>query len=243
MRIPRLYCPFPTPPQAGALLTLPERPARHWVQVLRAKPGQPVRLFAAQGLEWQAELARVTKHEVQVRLLHAVASLPVPRLTLTLAQGIARGERMDFIVQKAVELGVSHIVPLLTEQSTVRYPDALRAQSRHQHWQEVILSACEQSGRADIPGLSLPQPLATWLGSVPPGLYLQPNAEHTLAQLAPSLAPCLLVGPEGGLSPAELDAAQRHGWIGLRLGPRVLRTETAGLAALAAIQTLWGDFA
>ncbi len=242
MRIPRFYCAF-DPPRPGDLLHLPERPARHLLQVLRAQPGQRLRLFAGQGLEWEAELAQVSRHAAQVRFLAPMATLPAPRLQLTLAQGIARGERMDFIVQKAVELGVSHIVPLLTERGNVRYPDAQRAHSRHQHWQEVLLSACEQSGRADIPTLSQPQPLSRWLPHVPPGGYLQPDAAQPLAQLAPMTAFCLLVGPEGGLSDPEMQVLAAYGWQGLRLGPRTLRTETAGLAALATLQTLWGDFA
>jgi 16S rRNA (uracil1498-N3)-methyltransferase len=157
--------------------------------------------------------------------------------------GISRGERMDFSIQKAVELGVSHFQPLFTERCMVQLKGD-RQQSRLDHWQGVIRHACEQSGRALLPSIAEPSNLPNWLCSFTGyGLMLDHRAEHSLASLsAPKDSLTLLVGPEGGLSQAERDLAMQHNFAAGRMGPRVLRTETAPLAALSAIQTLWGDF-
>jgi 16S rRNA (uracil1498-N3)-methyltransferase len=163
-------------------------------------------------------------------------------LQLHLAIGISRGERMDYAIQKSVELGVSQISPLFSSRSMVRLkPD--RRNKRVAHWQGVIRSACEQSGRSRLPILNPPTELSDWLSSHPGGLMLYHQATDTLAtRPAPGSELNLLIGPEGGLSDAERAKAVEHGYKAVRLGPRVLRTETAPIAALAAIQVLWGDF-
>ncbi len=170
-------------------------------------------------------------------------------LRITLAQGISRGERMDYTLQKSVELGVSRIIPLSTERCGVKF-DAKRAAKRLQHWQGVIISACEQSGRNDIPEILPTISLHAWLDAhrVPCQqqealrLLLHPRATQSLRQLTPPTGEIsLLIGPEGGLSDNEIDMATQCGFEGIQLGPRVLRTETAGVAALAALQSYWGD--
>ena len=167
---------------------------------------------------------------------------------VVLVQGVSSGERMDYTVQKAVELGVARIQPLETSRSVVRLDDA-RARKRCAHWQSIAISACEQCGRNRVPEIAPVMALRNWLGQGPGGesaelrVLLAPEAHIALADLpAPRHGVCLIAGPEGGLTPEEVQDAERCGYIAARLGPRVLRTETAALAALAAMQTLWGDF-
>jgi 16S rRNA (uracil1498-N3)-methyltransferase len=162
-----------------------------------------------------------------------------------LAQAISSGERMDFTLQKSVELGVTAIQPLAAERSVVRLSGE-RADKRRQHWQNVVVSACEQSGRAIVPPVAAPMPLTDWLGEPEPftlKLMLSPDAGCTMHDLPKPVGDiCLLIGCEGGFAPQEVAAAESRGFIPARLGERILRTETAALAALAALQTLWGDF-
>lgn len=236
----RLYLPDAL--AVGATVTLPESAARHAVQVLRLREGANVTLFDGRGGEYAARLTTVAKREVTATV---VDHHPVERessLTLTLAQCVSKGDRMDYTVQKAVELGVTHIVPLTSERTVVRL-DAERWARRHDHWQGVIAGACEQSGRNRLPLLAPVQTLDAWLSTANGlRLVLDPAAGGALRQrAAPSSGVSLLVGPEGGLSDIELTAARAAGCEPLALGPRVLRTETAGVAALAAIQALWGD--
>ena len=167
------------------------------------------------------------------------------RLDVTLAQCVSKGDRMDYTIQKAVELGVSRIAPLLSERSVVKL-DAERWDKKLEHWQGVIASACEQSGRVRLPTLLPVQKLGAWLAeptteSTMLKLTLAPTASAALRDLPSPAAACLLIGPEGGLSDGEIAHSAQAGFVGLRLGPRVLRTETAGVAALAAMQALWGD--
>jgi 16S rRNA (uracil1498-N3)-methyltransferase len=181
---------------------------------------------------------------VRVHARHALGN--ESPLQLTLAQGVARGEKMDLIVQKATELGVVRIVPLLTERSEVKL-DAARAEKRLAHWRAVAASACEQSGRARLPEIAPTQPLASWLAGLAGDhsslrLALLPEAARSSRDLRFAAAGVLLVvGPEGGLGERDIEALTTAGFDGLRLGPRILRTETAGLAALAALQALHGD--
>jgi 16S rRNA (uracil1498-N3)-methyltransferase len=161
-----------------------------------------------------------------------------------LAQGISSGERMDYTLQKAVELGVAAIQPIAAKRSVVKLAGE-RADRRVAHWQGVATSACEQCGRNRVPAVAAPLTLANWLGRHPGGrlLFLSPLADARLADLpAPNATDCLVAGPEGGFEADEIAALTAAGAIPVRLGPRVLRTETAALAALAAMQTLWGDF-
>lgn len=235
-------------PQAlaeGTELQLEEDAAHHVAVVLRMQPGEPLRLFDGRGGEYAAQILRVEKKRVLLRVGAQDATTRESPLRITLAQCVSKGDRMDYTLQKAVELGVSCIVPIISERSVVRL-DAERWDKKREHWQQVVRSACEQSGRTVLPLVEPPAPLATWLAHPRLDklrLTLDPRASTALRSLEPPQGGVtLLVGPEGGLSGAELKLAVQHGFTGLRLGPRVLRTETAGVALLAAMQALWGDW-
>jgi 16S rRNA (uracil1498-N3)-methyltransferase len=240
LRAPRLYVALPLAP--GRELDLPAEATAHVARVLRLGPGDPVVLFNGDGRDYPGQLLVASRHGARVRVDHAGELEGEPPLRLHLAVGVSRGERMDFVIQKAVELGVASIRPLFTERSVVRL-DAARAERRHSHWHGVLVAACEQSGRRRLPRLHEAQALADWLPTIAgSALLLDPRAERSLATLpAPHGEVTLLVGPEGGLSADERARAARSGLVAVRLGPRILRTETAPLAALAAMQVLWGD--
>ena len=243
MSSPRFFCDARL--GLGALLNLPQNAARHAARVLRMKAGDLAVLFNGDGHDYNAQLLRVEREDVSVKIVGQVAVSRESPLQVTLAQAISAGERMDFTLQKSVELGVTAIQPLAALRSVVRLHGE-RADKRRQHWQNVVIAACEQSGRAVVPAVAASMPLLNWLGepeSFALKLMLTPDAEHTLHDLPrPAGAICLLAGCEGGFGAEEALAAQSRGFIPARLGARVLRTETAALAALAAIQTLWGDF-
>lgn len=232
----------------GSSMALPVGAARHLARVLRLGVGDALRLFNGRGGEFEATIERVQRETVLVQIgAHHAIERESP-LGITLLQGVARGEKMDFILQKATELGAAAIVPVLMARSTVRL-DARSAIAKQQHWQAVVISACEQCERNTVPAVALPQPLAQSLDAVRRGLdvMLVPDGSATLPQVLSDTAAVLgsgirlLVGPEGGLDAAEISAAAQYGFRACRLGPRVLRTETAGLAALAALQSLAGD--
>ncbi|MES0872475.1 16S rRNA (uracil(1498)-N(3))-methyltransferase [Sinimarinibacterium thermocellulolyticum] len=235
---------LPGPLAEGLVLDLPDAAFRHLVPVLRLREGDRFIAFDGRGGEYAAELVGVGKRAARARIgAHDPVSRESP-LDLRLAQCVSKGERMDYTLQKAVELGVTRITPLLAERSVVRL-DELRWTKKLDHWRGVIVSACEQSGRTRIPELDPPQPLNAWLaaGVHGSGVVLDPAAANGLSALpAPAGALTLLAGAEGGLSAGELAAATRAGFIGLRLGPRVLRTETAAVALLAALQARYGDW-
>ncbi len=243
MRCTRLYLDTPLTP--GANLELDERSAHHVSRVLRMKPGSRVQLFDGHGTEVRAELINVEKRRVSVHIESRLDRSMESPLQVVLGQGISKGERMDFTLQKSVELGAQTIVPLWTEHSQVQL-DAQRLAKRMAHWQGVIISACEQCGRNLLPSLMEPMRVADWVQGLAPedlGLLLDPEQPTSLAQLAaPAGRIQLLVGPEGGLSAQEQQQARAAGFVGIGLGPRILRTETAALAALAGLQALWGDF-
>lgn len=227
----------------GQELDLPEDAFRHWVQVLRARVGDSARLFDGRGDEFEASLLAIGKRSAQVRIGARIAVDRESPLRLSLAQAVSKGDRMDYTLQKAVELGVSEIQPLLTERTVVKV-DAERWEKKLEHWRGVIVSACEQSGRTRLPTLHPVLKLDGWLTQPPAHelrLTLAPTAQSALRDLPKVHSACLLVGPEGGLSEAEITLAQRSGWTAVKLGPRVLRTETAGVAAMSAMQALWGD--
>jgi 16S rRNA (uracil1498-N3)-methyltransferase len=244
MRVTRVHAPGPL--ATGAVLPLPEGAARHVARVLRLGEGDALCMFDGSGGEFEARVEQVRRDAVTVRI---GAHRPVERespLHITLLQGIARGEKMDLILQKATELGAAAFVPVSMARSTVRL-DARTSATRQQHWQAVVTSACEQCGRNRLPAVaaaqSLPQALAATSG---PGLLLvadegAASLEQALSAAGTTSRVRLLVGPEGGFDPAEIDTAAAAGLRPCRLGPRVLRTETAGLAALAALQFLAGD--
>lgn len=246
MRIPRGYHPGEL--RIGEEIVLGEVIANHWTRVLRLKRGDAVQLFNGDGGEYRALLESVERKRTTARIERELTPLPESPLALTLAQGICRGEKMDLVLQKATELGVCAVQPLISERTEVRL-DAEREARRMTHWQQVIASACEQSGRAVLPTLATPLALPAWLGQMGAGdgssgalrLMLDPEGEHGLRDLPAPGAAVLAVGPEGGFSDNERELLQRMGFKTLRLGPRVLRTETAGLAAIAVLQSHWGD--
>ncbi|KRE88550.1 16S rRNA methyltransferase [Frateuria sp. Soil773] len=244
MRTIRIHVDQPLAIDAEAVLS--PQASEHVARVLRLAAGDPVTLFNGDGRDYPATIGAVGKREVVVRVRAAEVLANESPLPLTLAQGVARGEKMDLIVQKATELGVRKIVPLLTERSEVKL-DHARSEKRLAHWRAVAASACEQSGRARLPEILPAQPLRHWLDALEEDgalrLALLPEGDRSARTLAPGSAGALLVvGPEGGLGERDVEALQRAGFGGLRLGPRILRTETAGLAALAALQALHGDF-
>jgi 16S rRNA (uracil1498-N3)-methyltransferase len=229
----------------GAEFPLPTQAAEHVGRVLRLVAGDPLTLFNGDGNDYTAVIQAIDKRTVVVQVQSVQPVGNESPLSLTLAQGIARGEKMDLIVQKATELGVARIVPLLTERSEVRL-DPARAEKRLLHWRAVAASACEQSGRARLPDIVAAQPLSNWLGGLADDgslrLALLPEATRSSRDLRFGDAGGLLVvGPEGGLGQRDVNALKAAGFEGLRLGPRILRTETAGLAALASLQALHGD--
>lgn len=243
MRIPRVYVPQPLHP--GREIDLPVQAGEHLVRVLRLERGHPLRLFNGDGNEYAGEIASLAKRGVTALVGDAAeAADRESPLRITLAQGIARGEKMDWILQKATELGVARIVPLVTDRTEVRL-DAERAERRLAHWRAVLGSACEQCGRNRLPQLDDPVRLADWAaqaaGDGELRLALDPLGATSLRTLQAPARVTLVVGPEGGLSEHDLDTLAQAGFVGLRLGPRILRTETAGLAALAAMQALHGD--
>ncbi len=242
MRIPRVYMPMTL--VSGARLRLPESAFHHAVRVLRLRVGAELRVFNGQGGDYAACLAQVERRGAWVTIGDFSLSDCESPLGVTLLQGIARGERMDYSLQKAVELGVTQIQPLMCARS-VGPLTAERLAKRLSHWQGIVIAACEQCGRNRLPELAEPLTLSQWLAGKPDigqGVQLDPKATLGLSALAPpAYRLSLLVGPEGGLDAAEMAEATAAGFIGVRLGSRVLRTETAGVAALAAVQTLWGD--
>lgn len=245
MRIPRFYLPLPL--KVGVITPLSEDAFHHAVRVLRLKPGAALILFNGEGAAFAATLTDIGKREALAQVTEVLPGDVVESpLQLVLAQGVSRSEKMDFTLQKAVELGVVAVQPLLTERSGVALRGE-RLERKVQHWRGVIIGACEQCGRTRLPDLREPLTLAAWLAQQPARsglrLLLEPSAERSLRGLEPAAgAITLLIGPEGGLSSEEIAQATQAGFIGVRLGPRILRTETAGLAALAAMQALWGDW-
>jgi 16S rRNA (uracil1498-N3)-methyltransferase len=251
----RLYHPGPL--ASGAPLRLDAQASHHLLRVLRLAAGDPVELFDGSGPRWPGRLLEADPRGATVLLeapVHADTESP---LAIGLAQALPAGDRMDWVVEKAVELGVTAIQPLFSRASLLKL-DGDRAERRLAHWRRIAVAACMQCGRDRVPSIEPPRPIAQWLaepppepavGPSPPGatpalrLVLSPGAPGALDGLAPvPRAAWLLVGPEGGLADDELGRALAAGWVPLRLGPRVLRAETAGLAAIAALQARFGDF-
>lgn len=230
----------------GAEIVLPEGPAAHLTRVLRLAVGDACIAFNGDGFDYAATLASVGKRDARLRIR---GRTPVDRespLRIVLVQGVARGEKMDMILQKATELGVDAVVPVWSQRSEVKL-DAARAAKRLEHWRNVVASACEQCGRAVVPDVSEPLALAAALSAMPAAagerrLLLDPAGTQSLASMSPVDGGLrLAVGPEGGWSPVDRGQLAAAGFEGLRLGPRILRTETAGLAAIAALQARFGD--
>jgi 16S rRNA (uracil1498-N3)-methyltransferase len=243
MAVPRFFAPIDLAPDAaGRLVELPDAAAHHATRVLRLAIGDALTLFTGAGGEYAATLVAADRRAATVRI---DGFDPVEResaLAVTLAQGVAANDAMDYAIRKAVELGVAAIQPLVTERSAP-LPAGDRADKRLAHWRQVVVAACEQCGRNRVPDVapacSIGEWLAAWSG---PGFLLVPDGMTSLSAIgAPAAPPALLVGPEGGLTAREIDAATACGFTKLRLGPRILRTETAGVAALAVMQAAWGD--
>ncbi|PYC35813.1 16S rRNA (uracil(1498)-N(3))-methyltransferase [Pseudomonas protegens] len=221
---------------------LPEAQAHYIGRVLRMAEGDALQVFDGSGMEFRGTLVEVGKKRVRVQLDERFAGQDESPLQIHLGQGLSRGERMDWAIQKATELGVSEITPIFSERCEVRLKDE-RADKRLLHWRQVAISACEQCGRSRVPLIHPPVLLADWIKQTQADLKLvlhpvaQPLESHAKPQ---TLA--FLIGPEGGLSDAEVEQAHGVGFLPARLGPRVLRTETAPVVALAVAQQLWGDF-
>lgn len=220
--------------------------AHHVIHVLRLQVGAPLTLFDGRGVEYPALIKRIDKSGLTLTVSARIEASRESPLDIELAQGISSGERMDYTVQKCVELGVTSVQPLMTQRSVVRLT-AERAERRVAHWQSVTAAACEQCGRNWLPAVLPVQPLMKWLGESAPAnsvrFLLSPHvAAKRLRDMDRPLGKVtLLVGPEGGWNAEETQAALSAGFMPLSLGPRVLRTETAAVAALAAMQALWGD--
>lgn len=244
MRIPRIHVDHDLHP--GREMRLPDQAGEHVARVLRLERGAPLILFNGDGYEFDASLASLAKHAVTAEIGHKRIVDRESVLPLTLVQAIARGEKMDWILQKATELGVARIVPVVTDRTEVKL-DAERAERRMAHWRGVLAGACEQCGRNRLPDLEPPQALDRWLAMLGDDpavrLALLPEGDVTLRQF-PQMdnGAILAVGPEGGFTANDVALLAQAGFHGLRLGPRILRTETAGLAALAALQAMVGDF-
>ncbi|MFS8063245.1 MAG: 16S rRNA (uracil(1498)-N(3))-methyltransferase [Luteimonas sp.] len=229
----------------GERIRLPETAAGHLVRVLRADIGNTCVLFNGDGHDYDARITAIGKRSVEVEILTVRALDNESPLRITLLQALARGEKMDWILQKATELGVADVIPVESERSEVKL-DGERVVKRVAHWQSVVAAACEQSGRAMVPAVASPQPLANALQALPSSslrLLLDPNAGQALDRVEeqPRRGLVLAIGPEGGWSPRDRELLRAAGFEGMRLGPRILRTETAGIAAIAVLQSRLGD--
>lgn len=240
MRSIRVYQPGPL--RANSRIELEGSAANHVSRVLRLREGADLTLFDGSGGEFPATLARVEKRRVEVQLHEQLEREAESPLAITLVQGISKGERMDYAVQKATELGVRCIVPVETDHGVVSLDEA-RWEKKRIHWERVAVSACEQSGRNRIPDVAPVTSLRQWLSAGPAGLglFLDPIEAGSIAELTPEEEITLIIGPEGGLSEEERRLAAAQGYRGIRLGPRVLRTETAAVTALSVLQARWGD--
>lgn len=247
MRLTRLFVDIPL--QSGQLVELPKEAAAHVVKVLRARGGDPVIVFNGNGEDFSGVIDRVQGNRASVSVGAARTIDNESPLEITLVQCVPRGDKMDLIVQKATELGVQRIVPVLSQRSVVRL-DSAQAHAKQVHWKAVAVSACEQCGRARLPNVDAPQPLLNYLGLPAPldlkRWLLEPFGTQSVTPAAPGIMQGLrrveiAVGPEGGFAPDELEAFQLAGYSAILLGSRVLRTETAAIAGVVWLQTLYGD--
>lgn len=230
----------------GDSIQLSESAATHATRALRLNVGDRAIVFNGDGFDYSCELTSIKKNTVIIRITTAKKVINESPLRITLLQGISSGDRMDYTIQKAVELGVTNIQPISSQRSVVKL-SAERAEKRIEHWQNVVTSACEQSGRAFVPQIATPLSLQQWLASNVNNnatrILLNPIGALRLAKIpAPTGEIQLLIGAEGGLAQTEIDLALQHGFQSVVLGARILRTETAALATIATMQTLWGDF-
>ncbi|MBU2040158.1 MAG: 16S rRNA (uracil(1498)-N(3))-methyltransferase [Gammaproteobacteria bacterium] len=238
---PRIYSAAAL--SSGLRTELDDQAFAHLIRVLRMNDGDPVRLFNGDGHEYAGQLCDVQKKSASVLVGDILRSEADTPLKLQLGQVVSKGDRMDFTIQKATELGISDITPLWSERCEVRLKGE-RLDKKMEHWQKVAISACEQSGRNHIPTIHQPQYFADWAknNNADVRLLLHPHRQKPLRDYPQPASVALLVGPEGGFSEQEVEMAMSSGFAGLTLGPRILRTETAALAALSVFQFQWGDF-
>lgn len=244
MSAPRFYCPPPLP--LSSSYELPPEAAHHASRVLRLRVGDAVQIFDGLGNAFDAAIDSIQGKHVVLGNLRAASGRGGSRLQIALAQAMCTSEKMDWVVQKATELGAAEIVPVQALRSVARLTGS-RAEKRADHWRNVAISACEQCGRNTLPQLHQPQELGTWLNAMRQEaggkfILLPGGASRLQGQPRPQGRATLLIGPEGGFTADEADLARQAGFAPILLGPRVLRTETAALAGIAALQTLWGDF-
>lgn len=244
MRTTRIF--HPEKLEAGASIHLNKTASHHLIRVLRVKKDSRITIFNGDGHEYSALILNNDPKLTLVQIEDKTPTNGESSLRVRLMQGISRSDRMDLCIQKATELGINTIVPILCQRTTTNLKGA-RSEKKLEHWNKIIISACEQSGRCQIPALKpikvFDQALTT-VDTDAVKLVLDPNAEIGLGQLnepAANTPVYILVGPEGGLTTEEILSANHHGFTGIQLGPRILRTETAALACITAIQTLWGD--
>ncbi|MDZ7788714.1 MAG: 16S rRNA (uracil(1498)-N(3))-methyltransferase [Halofilum sp. (in: g-proteobacteria)] len=242
MRVPRAHIEAEL--AAGMRVALPEATAHHFLRVLRLPDGAAIRLFNGAPGDWHGQLIVEGKQRASAQIESFEASATESPLELTLVQGISRGQRMDYTLEKCVELGVDHVLPVVMER-TQAAPAGERIAKKARHWQGVIAAAAAQSGRTRLPSLAPQSGFREWLeqadATSAPHVLLDPAGDRAPGGIAATTALTLIAGPEGGFSPGERDAAYAAGCRGMRLGPRILRTETAAVAALALLQGLYGD--
>jgi len=238
MRIPRVFVNAAL--QENSELSLEPGQSHYISRVLRLKPGASLILFNGDGYQYPASIISDNRKSLQIHLEQKNKKEPAPSIHIHLALGLSKGDRFDTAIQKATELGVSEITPLLTEFNAVKLPQE-RMQKKQAHWQSIIQSACEQSERCYLPQLNPITTLSEWtaFSSYPQKLILHPGSEQSFRDLKASAKLLMLIGPEGGLSDSEIDWARSNGFIAVKFGQHILRTETAAMAAITAAQTLW----
>lgn len=244
MSAPRFYCPVTLP--SSGLFELPPDAAHHAQRVLRLRVNDPVQIFDGEGNACDASINSISGKHVDLNIIKTCPAQTKSPLHIVLAQAMTSSEKMDWIVQKATELGATEVQPVQTQRSVAKLSQE-RAEKRTEHWRGVVIAACEQSGRNDLMQVHAPIDLGHWLASVraiagSKFILLPDGAVALHAQEKPQSLVTLLIGPEGGFSPDEALMAKQSGFIPVLLGPRVLRTETAALAGISALQMLWGDF-
>lgn len=242
MRVPRVHLPVPLSP--GMTVELPAETTHHVFRVLRLADGAEIRLFNGEAGDWIGRLRIRGRREAAVSVESFETRVSESPLEITLVQGISRGQRMDYTLEKSVELGVSRVIPVVMERSQAA-PEGERVAKKRRHWAGVLAAAAAQSGRTRLPELEEQTAFRDWLNvahcAAHPHVLLDPAAPDSTHALGEPAALTLIAGPEGGFSPAEREAAYAAGCRGIRLGPRILRTETAAVAALAVLQALYGD--
>jgi len=243
MRISRIYLPLEQNDVLTNISIVGDK-AHYIKNVLRLKVNHVIHFFIPAGIEFKAIVAAISKHEVVLHEIHPISQQQqATTLNTTLIQGISSSDRMDYSIQKAAELGCMQVIPVLTDFCSQKIALHKRTK-KQQHWQAVSISACEQSGRVDLMQVTPIQTLQQAIKSISKAIYLEPNADHFLNQLpvAYQQQQTIIIGPEGGFSPLEIDHFETNKYLGVQLGPRVLRTETVAPVILAALHALYGDF-